>query len=101
VETYDAPTNSNNGKPLAAIATPSSIMLLSEEAAPSAGDSTNDGYLALNYGGGGDNFASRHSDGVEVSFVDGHVKWYRTDAVHPAGVQSGVPDEISGVTNCP
>jgi prepilin-type N-terminal cleavage/methylation domain-containing protein/prepilin-type processing-associated H-X9-DG protein len=97
----DPTTMLATGKPLAAIATPSGTMLLSEEAETDTGDSTNDGYLNLNFGGEGDSLASRHHNGVEVSFVDGHVKWYPTDAVHPAGLQTGVPGEVAGVTVCP
>lgn len=89
------------GKPLAKMANPTGTMLLSEEENPASGHSTNDGYLALNFGSGGDSVTDRHSKGSNISFVDGHVKWYRSDNVHPAGLQTGIPGEQSGVSVCP
>lgn len=89
------------GKPLAKLTNASAIMLLSEEDDPAAGHSTNDAYLSLNFGDGGDTLATRHSGGINVAFADSHIKWYRNESIHPAGFQTGIPGEIPGVTNCP
>ncbi len=69
------------GKILAAFDAPASYLLLTEEASPNATtDSTDDGYLDP-----GNSIASmRHTSGVNVAFVDGHVKWYLTPQI---GVQ--------------
>jgi prepilin-type N-terminal cleavage/methylation domain-containing protein/prepilin-type processing-associated H-X9-DG protein len=101
----DITTFFSTGRPLAAFSNPTQIMLLSEEDELGNGGSTNDGFLNLNFStyfpDGHDDFASRHSGGVEVSFMDGHVKWYQTTAVHVVGVQTGVPNEVPGVSTCP
>ena len=67
------------GKNIAAFDNTAQFMLLTEEAgtvAESATTSTDDAYLTL-----GNPLSSRHLDGLDVSFVDGHVKWYRPEAV--------------------
>jgi len=65
------------GKSLAAFDAPASFMLLAEEDADS-GDrqagSANDGYLSLYYN---DGISTRHAGGSNVTFMDGHTKWYR------------------------
>jgi len=110
------------GKALAAFDNPTGVLLFTEEAAPSVG-STNDGFLGLSYTSspGFDTLANRHTDGVTVTFVDGHTKWYRTypgspsgsdtekqalqqsTAIHKLGLQTGTPNEIPGSTGtaCP
>lgn len=89
------------GKLLNKIANPSGMMLLSEEYDPLVG-STNDGYLNLQYAPGfGDTVTNRHDNGLEVSFVDGHVKWYRDTEIHPLGLQTGIAPEVAGTTQCP
>ncbi len=90
-----------SGKALAQIDNPTGTMLFTEEDAGPFG-STNDGILALTFAPGGyDPIADRHNDGAEVSFVDGHVKWYHTDRIHPLGLQTGTPGEVAGSTQCP
>lgn len=93
------------GKALASIAIPSSIMLYSEEDAGFG--STNDAFLNLSFilagqtKGSFDNLAKRHTNGVNVTFVDGHVKYYQTSQVHILGLQSGIANEVPGTTPCP
>ena len=97
------------GKSLAAFDSPAAIMLFSEEDAPNVG-STNDGFLGLSYKSAPqhDTIALRHTEGVNVAFVDGHTKWYRTDKIHFLGLQTGLPSavagqpaETAGTTPCP
>jgi prepilin-type N-terminal cleavage/methylation domain-containing protein/prepilin-type processing-associated H-X9-DG protein len=90
------------GKKINIIKNPSNFMLLAEEAQPgSAGNneildnsSTDDGYYNLprkvpaesshtNY------LALRHSEGGNVAFVDGHVKWYKREEVLKQKLQIG------------
>jgi prepilin-type N-terminal cleavage/methylation domain-containing protein/prepilin-type processing-associated H-X9-DG protein len=93
------------GKALSAIGTPSSIMLYSEEDAGFG--STNDAFLNLAFilagqsKGSFDNLSARHTNGVNVTFVDGHVKYYPTSKVHALGLQSGILNEVPGSTACP
>lgn len=65
------------GKSIAIFDNPSSIMLLSEEDSDGTSNTsgtTNDAYLSIAYG---DSVSARHTGGSNVSFVDGHAKWYR------------------------
>lgn len=97
----DQATYFASGKLLSKLVNPSGMMLFSEEDDSLVG-STNDGYLNLQYAPGfGDALSTRHDNGVEVSFVDGHVKWYRSVEVHPQGLQTGIPGEVAGTTTCP
>jgi len=87
----------NAGKALNDIQSPSSIMLFAEEgSANSKLDSTNDGFLNLSF----DDLSKRHTAGQNVTFVDGHVKWFLVEKIHHLGMQSGIPDE-SHATTCP
>jgi prepilin-type N-terminal cleavage/methylation domain-containing protein/prepilin-type processing-associated H-X9-DG protein len=90
------------GKSLAQVDHPSSIMLFSEEGRQYARspylDSTNDGFLNLT---SGDGLSNRHSGGLNVDFVDGHVRWYRVEQIHADGLQSGIAGEAPGSTVCP
>lgn len=107
------------GKALAAFSSPSAMMLLSEEDAGFG--STNDAFLNLSFilppatSGSFDSVSNRHTNGVNVTFVDGHVKWYNTfpsvsnpsslsvqqgTSIHVLGLQSGMPNEIPGTTTC-
>jgi prepilin-type N-terminal cleavage/methylation domain-containing protein/prepilin-type processing-associated H-X9-DG protein len=75
------------GNPLSRYDHPAQTMLLTEEGAgqdPRTG-STNDGGLAYP----GDPLSRRHNDGLEVVFLDGHAKWYRTEQVVPLNLQTG------------
>jgi|GEM_PF-2054645 len=77
------------GKQLAAFDKPSAWMLFGEEA---AGDyqtaSTNDGYFKF----AADNFSERHSGGQNITFVDGHSKWYLTADIVANSLQTGGDD---------
>jgi len=109
------------GKSLAAFDAPASIMLFTEEDAPSVG-STNDGFLGLSYASspGYDSIGNRHTDGVNVAFIDGHTKYARSipsnvdihtqpaqqqTSIHAQGYQSGILNEVPGnganATACP
>lgn len=93
----DAP-QPRSGKSLAAIDASAAFMLLGEEDADyQAGHqtgSTNDGYLSLFFD---DGISSRHSGGSNVSFLDGHAKWYKfPDTAGNPGVRSA-SDVISGL----
>lgn len=84
-----------NGKSLAAIENTTGTMLLAEEAATEFLFSSDDGYLALDWN---NPLSSRHTDGLNIVFVDSHVKYYHTDRVHKLGLQTGNPDgETPGV----
>ncbi len=97
----DPVTEYATGKLLGRIDNPSGTMLLSEESVDPYG-STNDGYLNLNWAPGfGDELTNRHSGGVDILLVDGHVKWYKREQVHPQGLQTGIPGEVPGTTVCP
>jgi prepilin-type N-terminal cleavage/methylation domain-containing protein/prepilin-type processing-associated H-X9-DG protein len=87
------------GKPLSAFAAPAAFMLLGEEASPAgentdlAAVSTDDGYMlySANY------FSTRHSEGSNLTFVDGHSKWFRPEQIAASAFQTG---GIGGPT-CP
>ena len=91
------------GKSLAAFDSPASTMLLSEEgdkvaSAASSFDSTDDAFISLKFGNG---LSDRHTGGLNVDFVDSHVKWYKVEKVHALGLQSGILNEVPGTTDCP
>lgn len=84
------------GKSLAAFESPAGEILLAEEAADLGywqPASTNDGYFSLFYG---DSISLRHTDGSNVSFLDGHVKWYKFPQTAASSSRSG-DDVISGL----
>jgi prepilin-type N-terminal cleavage/methylation domain-containing protein/prepilin-type processing-associated H-X9-DG protein len=65
------------GKSIAAFQETSKWMLLGEESAGSSRkNSTDDGYMTI-----GNSFTDRHLEGTNMLFVDGHVKWYRDEAI--------------------
>jgi len=73
------------GKSLAAFDTPSGFMLLAEEAYTNqSSGSTDDGYLTT-----GNTISNRHTGGSNVAFVDGHVKWYHTEAIETQYLRYG------------
>ena len=82
------------GKSLVAFDSPANWMLLGEEASytPET-DSTNDAYFVY----GSDVFSVRHTSGSDVLFVDGHVKYYRTEQITQNNFQTGG----AGGTICP
>ncbi len=85
------------GKPLAAFEAPASFMLLGEEASPQYGNtdqfgdaelaavSTDDGYMLYNL----NVFTTRHSQGSNLTFVDGHSKWFRPEKIAADNLQTG------------
>jgi prepilin-type N-terminal cleavage/methylation domain-containing protein/prepilin-type processing-associated H-X9-DG protein len=83
----------DSGKLLSQLNQPSSLMLMTEEstAADPAGGSTDDGGLSHV----GNFMSSRHSGGLEVLFVDNHVKWYPLIAAIGDRLQFG------GQPDCP
>jgi prepilin-type processing-associated H-X9-DG protein len=42
------------------------------------------------------NFASRHSKGGDINFLDGHVGFYKTVVVQAGGTMSGTAQEVVG-----
>jgi len=77
------------GKSLAAFEETSRWMLLAEEAqdgANAATTSTDDGYYSLVAKNG---FSTRHLDGSNVGFIDGHVKFYRPEKILSDGLPVG------------
>ena len=74
-----------SGKSLAAFDTPSSWMLFGEEAfGNQATASTDDAYIVPT-----NTISTRHTDGSNVAFVDGHVKWYHTEAIETQYLRYG------------
>jgi len=66
-------------------------MMFGEES--SVNNSTNDGYLYRNAGaapGGGDPLSTRHSDGSNLTFMDGHAKWYPLPAGKLNELETGI-----------
>lgn len=83
------------GKPLAAFDETSAFMLLGEEAYASslsdASTSTDDAYFTI-----GNTVSSRHLDGSNVLYLDGHVKWNK-----PQNIRPGAFTGDSSVATCP
>ncbi len=91
------PTPINNvypGKTLASFDSASSWMLLAEEAAytPET-NSSDDGFFLY----GTNKFSVRHTGGSDVAFLDGHVKYYRTEQITLNNFQTGG----AGGATCP
>ncbi len=83
------------GKSLAAFDAPASFMLLAEEDADSGNHqagSANDGYLSLYYN---DGVSIRHAGGSNVTFIDGHAKWYHFPVVDGKPSPRNANDVIS------
>ncbi|MEO7718954.1 MAG: DUF1559 domain-containing protein [Capsulimonas sp.] len=84
--------NVNQGKSLAAFDNPSDYMLLGEEADQNnPSKSTDDGYLY----GSSNFFSPRHTNGSDVSFIDGHTKWMHYDTLNKRRIMDGA-DGTSG-----
>jgi prepilin-type N-terminal cleavage/methylation domain-containing protein/prepilin-type processing-associated H-X9-DG protein len=75
------------GLALAAFDESASWMLLSEEGAATAPDSTDDGYIYV--AGATNRFANRHFEGVNILFLDGHVKYMQNSRAYAAQLQVG------------
>ena len=75
------------GKSLAQIDNSSGMMLLGEEAAHQFGRGTDDGYFRFQ-----NNIAdNRHTNGSNLQFVDGHVKWCSDDQLATQQLQAQTP----------
>lgn len=79
------------GKSLAAFDAPAAFMLLGEEASPTfenpdpAVFSTDDGYMLYIF----NKFTTRHGEGSNLTFVDGHSKWFRPEKIVADKLQTG------------
>ncbi|MCW3058737.1 MAG: LmbE family protein [Capsulimonas sp.] len=83
--------NVYSGKSEAAFDDVSSFILFGEESfgtANQAAGSTDDAYLSYT----GNVISTRHTEGSNSVFVDGHTKWYRTDRLVAQHLQTGGVD---------
>lgn len=91
---YAAP-GVNPGKPLSAFSAPSVTMLLGEEAMTDRDPpyfSTDDGFQNLR----SNVFSTRHFGGIDIVFLDGHAKFYKTERIGADGLQTGGPSLSGG-----
>lgn len=82
------------GQPLAYFQNPSDMMLLGEEGGITGNTdtgSTNDAYLYVGnpVGTTADSISTRHTSGSNVTFVDGHAKYYHMTPVVAAQLETG------------
>ena len=87
------------GKSLAVFNNPSGIMLFCEEASGGTAGSTNDGYFLNDQSASiltttGDNISLRHTGGCNISFIDGHSKYYLLDATGATASSAGANQKI-------
>ena len=92
-----------NGKSLAAFDETSKWMLMGEEGTNGIDESlgtgsTNDGYFFAQQQ---DNLSKRHLEGSNMLFMDGHVKFYRPEAVRAGGFAIGGTGAAPRGTACP
>ncbi len=74
------------GKSLAAFDNVSSYMMLCEEASYDPGrNGTDDGYMLYP----SNVFSQRHTGGENLTFIDGHAKWYRAEVIISNNFQTG------------
>ena len=82
--------NFATGKSLAAFDETARWMMFSEEA--TIDNSSDDGYQLI----GANTFSDRHLEGSNVAFIDGHVKFFRTEKIITDQLQTG-----GSGTTCP
>ena len=95
-------TGYNAGRSLAAFENPASWMLVGEEASwfgdeaaiNTYVDSTDDGYFNFDFG---NVLTTRHFEGSNLAFLDGHAKGLRASQVYANGYQNGG----AGIPGCP
>jgi prepilin-type processing-associated H-X9-DG protein len=98
--TYSDQSNGRRpSKSLAAFEETSRWMLLGEEAstAKPLTDSTDDGFYSLP---SGNDFSTRHLDGSNFAFVDGHVKFLRPDRARADGIAIGGARAVTLTDSC-
>lgn len=83
----------NGPKSLAAFQSPANIAMMTEEKYAGTGPSTDDGDIGFGY-----EISNRHLEGSNLSFLDGHVKWYRPEKVETDQFLSG---GNGGGNSCP
>ncbi len=86
---FAKPPNVRAGKGLNAFINPSGTLLFCEEASGSGNASTNDAYLNYTL----DHVSLRHSGGSNMTFVDGHSKYYILDTASNGETQSPGADQ--------
>jgi prepilin-type N-terminal cleavage/methylation domain-containing protein/prepilin-type processing-associated H-X9-DG protein len=99
VTSYPVATGFAFGKSLVAFEDTTRWMLLAEEAGSSpdgSPGSTDDALLVL-----GNGLSARHLDGLDLLFLDGHVKWYRPDKMRADGYAIGGTGPAPTTATCP
>ncbi len=82
----DATSRLRAGRSIAAFEETTKWMTLGEEGNPlNASASTDDAFLFINT----NDFTSRHLDGSNIAFLDGHVKWFRVEKIKSDRFQTG------------
>jgi len=86
-------------KDLADFTDTTNFMLLGEEGSPSDPNAMpDDGYLSYL---SSNQMSARHLGGTNISFVDGHVKWYQVATVQNDGFQIGATGPAGAGGQCP
>ena len=86
----------HTGKSLAAFDETARWALVSEGARPDSTETTDDGYF--NPFSASEGLSNRHLEGLNLAFLDGHVKWYRPEKMRTDGYFTG---GNSTLTACP
>lgn len=90
----------HRGRKLSYFQTPTLWALLVEESSEggSLDTTTDDGYFLLQARNG---LSTRHAEGSNVAFVDGHVKWYKPENVLQSGLPFGGAKTANMGDECP